>query len=145
MHVCNYPMPGLAQQYALRATSMSDSPVRMRYLSQCGGYRNPQKLESHFWKPVQNALHPVNAAVKDAADQISDFARQSPDFKFQINGAKATSWLLTTFLDSVSPTSPCSAWLLSHCLGCRTLELGILVVVVQAHTISEAVLHVPHC
>lgn len=49
---------------------------------------------------LKNALHPVNAAVKDAADQISDFARQSPDFKFQINGAKATSWLLTTFLDS---------------------------------------------
>jgi len=60
---------------------------------------------------VQNALHPVNAAVKDAADQISDLARQSPDFKFQINGAKATSWLLTTFLDSVSPTSTCDAGL----------------------------------
>ena len=54
---------------------------------------------------MQNALDPVNKSVQDAADQISDLVERAPDLKFQING-RASSWLLTTFLDDVSPI-PC--------------------------------------
>lgn len=52
---------------------------------------------------VQDALHPVNAAVKDAAEQLDDFSRRSSDLKFPIRGQQAQSWLLNTYLDSVSP------------------------------------------
>jgi len=53
---------------------------------------------------VQDALEPVNSTVKEVTDQIADFVKQSPDLTFPINGKKATSWLLTTFLDSVTPS-----------------------------------------
>jgi len=49
---------------------------------------------------LKDALQPVNAAVMDATDQVADLVRRSPDLTFQINGRKATSWLLTTYLDS---------------------------------------------
>ena len=55
--------------------------------------------------PLQDALHPVNASVKETVSQISDIARQLPDLSFPIKGQQAQSWLLNTYLDSVSRLS----------------------------------------
>ena len=68
---------------------------------------------------MQNALDPVNKSVQDAADQISDLVERAPDLKFQING-RASSWLLTTFLDDVSFSMiEIKRNLLSAVKGCR--------------------------
>lgn len=89
----------------------SDKRLEISFLEGC--IATPQLLQnvefpdsmSVLGQPVdltnlKDALEPVNTAVKDVADQIADFAKQTPDFKFKIDGKKATSWLLTTFLDS---------------------------------------------